>query len=79
MEVISTATKGGQFTQHDHRNHLHGKVIHAIPDVPANGYWGTKALCGTTPGRRGYGWLEDVIAKPTCQKCLKKLAATADY
>lgn len=60
-----------------------GKVVHAIFSDEPHGYWGGKAICGTEPGLRSYGWAlakdyfsrEDIRpAKVTCEKCLKKLS-----
>lgn len=52
----------------------HGLIIHAVPGPEINGFWGTKALCGTYP-KGGYGWDSTTrVDVPTCPKCLKKLA-----
>lgn len=48
-----------------------GTIIHLVPERTANGDWFLKALCGTTPGRRGNGWTESEHLA-TCKKCLAK-------
>lgn len=66
--------KGGRCWNAAHRDA--GTIIHIVnvAEEP-NGFFGDKALCGTQPGARGYGWLK-VEDEATCQKCLKKLIAT---
>lgn len=67
------ARKGGRCWNGAHRDS--GIVIHAVEPMreDCSGYWGTKSLCGTEPGIRGYGWTES--KRPVnCGRCLKKIA-----
>ena len=52
----------------------HGVVRHAIPmDDYFFGCKG-KALCGTQPGRRSVGWVNDEeVTEVTCARCLGKM------
>ena len=66
----SNVRKGGRCFNGAHRDS--GAIIHIVEGDEVNGFWGTKALCGTEPGRRGYGWtLANKDA--TCEKCIKNL------
>lgn len=71
----SRATKGGKVRNGAQRDQ--GSIVHAVPGNPQNGFWGTPALCGAVPGKKGYGWANgfdpDVEVQVTCPKCLKKL------
>ena len=49
-----------------------GMIIHAVQGLEPNGFWGDKALCGTQPGYRGYGWSLSQ-KEVSCPKCKKKL------
>lgn len=64
-----TARKGGRCFNGAHRDG--GAIIHLVPATDAGGYWGDKALCGTSPGLRGYGWSESDLPV-SCEKCIKK-------
>ncbi len=66
----SKVIKAGRCFNGAHRDS--GTVVHAVTDSEPNGPWFTKSICGTSPGRRGYGW------KPTdnevnCEKCKYKI------
>ena len=56
MVNYTLATKGGKVRNGSQRDQ--GVIIHAVPGLPQNGYWGTPALCGAVPGKKGYGWAE---------------------
>lgn len=66
------AIKGGQSWNGGHRDK--GQVIHALKwnppvDVPSIK---SKAVCGTQPGYRSYGWIQTTEkTEPTCARCLK--------
>lgn len=65
------ATKGGRCFNGAHRDA--GVIVHYVRKMEYGcaGYWGDKALCGTEPGRRGYGW--NVSTKNVnCPKCIKR-------
>ena len=66
------AIKAGRCFNGAHRDK--GKIIHAVPPLPddTSGYWGAKALCGTSPGRSSYGW-DHTDQDINCPKCLKKI------
>lgn len=66
-----TAYKAGRCFNGAHRDA--GTIIHLVPPMPSNssGFWGTKALCGVEPGRRGYGW-DSTDRQATCPKCIIK-------
>jgi len=66
--------KGGRCWNGAHRDA--GKVVHAVHEVDYAGDNFEKALCGTAPGPRSYGWTYapnelDV----NCPKCVKKMEA----
>jgi len=68
--IISNVRKAGRCFNGAHRDA--GIIVHAVNGIEPNGFWGTKALCGTVPGQRGHGWTKcdrDV----NCPKCIKKL------
>jgi len=69
-EVITPAVKGGRCFNGAHRDR--GQVVHAIPGKEENGMWQTKALCGSKPGQRSYGW-STTLKEVNCKTCLKKL------
>lgn len=69
--IYSHVRKGGRSFNGAHRDG--GVVVHIVAGTEPNGYWGTKALCGTEPGRRSYGW-STTNRPPTCEKCLKKFS-----
>lgn len=66
----NNVTKAGRCFNGAHRDS--GKIVHFVPDEEPSGFWGTKALCGTEPGVRGYGWTLST-KKVNCPKCNKKL------
>lgn len=68
------AFKGGRSWNGFHRDK--GLIVHAVPEHQHNGFWGTKAACGTEPGRRGYGW-SDTAKEINCDKCKLKLSKLA--
>lgn len=72
---IVTAVKGGRCWNGAHRDagHVHHAVFCTDPTGDVNGFWGNPALCGVTPGIRGYGWVPKAGEQVTCLKCLKKL------
>lgn len=74
MPIVS-ARKGGRCWNDAHRDS--GYVIHAVEEQKGGGFWGDKALCGTEPGRRSYGWTGS-DKEINCEKCLKKLAKGLD-
>ena len=68
--TISTVYKGGRCWNGAHRDA--GTIIHIIEGEKPNGDWFGKALCGSEPGRRAYGWV--LTDKPVnCRKCIHKL------
>jgi hypothetical protein len=69
--MTTNAIKGG--TARTGQNRDKGIIVHIIPGEPNYGFWGTKAMCGATPGKRGYGWT-DTSRPVTCPKCIKKAA-----
>lgn len=70
MEPLLAAIKSGRAFNGAHRDA--GKIVHIVEGPEWNGFWGTKALCGTQPGYRGNGWAT-TLQFPTCEKCIKKL------
>ena len=67
------AVKGGRCFNGAHRDR--GQIVHGVitkDGKEPNGYWGSKALCGSEPGLRGYGWSQ-TDKEVNCTKCLKKL------
>ena len=75
---LSPVSKGGKLASTSARGHLSGKIVHAVLGGEVNGFWGTPALCGATPGKRGYGWTSESQEKITCEKCLKRLPVLAE-
>lgn len=71
MEILSVV-KMGRLANGFEKDH--GVVRHAINKKKY--FWGTHspALCGTRPGKRSVGFVnDDDITEITCPKCLKKL------
>ena len=68
------AVKGGRCWNGAHRDA--GQIIHLVPAMPtySSGDWFYKAVCGTEPGRRSYGW-NKTDKDANCPKCLKRYAA----
>lgn len=73
MKVYTPVIKGGRCFNANHKDA--GTIIHGIvEDKPSSNYGWVKALCGTQPGYRGYGWTDGPIGKEiNCTKCLKKI------
>lgn len=69
-KVFSTVRKGGRCFNGAHRDG--GVIIHIVCGTEPNGFWAAKALCGTQPGQRGYGW-SSTQKQATCEKCIKRL------
>lgn len=67
--MATNVYKGGRCWNGAHRDA--GILVHIIEGEETNGYWGGKALCGTEPGKRSYGWAK-TSRQPTCAKCIKK-------
>ena len=72
VNEFRSASKGGMCYNANHRDA--GYIIHLVKAQPKGvcGYWGDKAVCGVTTGRRGYGWSER-HEFPNCEKCLNKM------
>lgn len=66
---ITPVTKTGRAFNGFHNDA--GKKVHAMEDFSYPSW--RKALCGTEPGRRGNGWIDEPQKTVNCQKCLKKL------
>lgn len=69
--IYSTVRKAGRCFNGAHRDG--GAVVHIVKGTEPNGFWGDKALCGTRPGDRSYGWSLTNRAA-TCDKCIKNHA-----
>ncbi len=69
----SNVYKAGRCFNGAHRDA--GAIVHIVEGGEPNGYWGDKALCGTEPGRRGFGWSK-TSKEATCQKCINKSRVT---
>jgi hypothetical protein len=54
-----------------------GFIVHIVEGKEQNGFWGTPALCGATPGRKGFGWLGLSVDNlvNVCSKCSKRSAS----
>lgn len=65
----SNVYKAGRAWNGAHRDA--GTVVHIVEGDEPNGYWGNKALCGTEPGRRSYGWSK-TDKEVNCKNCIKK-------
>lgn len=68
-------SKGGRCWNGAHRDS--GKLIHAVIcedrfAARISGPFFNKSVCGTTPGRTSYGWVEEE-GEVSCPKCLKKM------
>jgi hypothetical protein len=69
--IYKSAVKAGRCFNGAHRDS--GVIVHAIPEDNINGPNFKKALCGTSPGIRGYGWNDSINKDINCSKCLKKI------
>lgn len=69
---FTTAIKSGTARSKDGAEKDRGTIVHIV-SIPEGsfGHWGTKAVCGTKPGRRSNGWYA-VSQSATCEKCIKK-------
>jgi len=70
--VMENVFKGGRCWNGSQRDS--GRIVHVIIGEEPNGFWGGKALCGSKPGSRGYGWSK-AIEEPNCKKCIRKKEA----
>lgn len=69
---FTTAIKSGTARSKDGAEKDRGTIVHIV-SIPEGGFghWGTKAVCGTKPGKSSNGWYA-VSAVATCEKCILK-------
>ena len=67
------AVKGGKLPSSKGRGCNQGKTCHVVVgDYFSDGCF-NQALCGVSPGKRGYGWLVASELELNCPKCKKLL------